>query len=345
MAYFNHFIMKELKVTKTFKLGLIFFISSLWLVLMRIAVSYMPFSDNVTSWLFSFLVQVIGMGLIPFLLYKQWIKGDVKEGFHLKSKIHPLNYVLAVVLGFLLYYLTIGVSLIYQNIIIMLGFKHITTGLGTIYSGWEVLVMQFITVAMMPAFFEEFLDRGLLMSVFRKEEDQKKVIIILAVIFALAHQNITQTGYTLMGGLVIAFMAVKTKSIWPGAIIHFINNGMSVIIDYSSQKQLPLGVLHEKFYDFLNQNILIIFVTWIATAFLIVYLLKLVAKLNYQKSEQKEQREIQMAESIYKLFGENNDTVVLPREKTRLWEYGMVMAAVALTFATTIFTFIWGVLR
>lgn len=332
-------------MTKTFKLGAIFFISVLWLVLMRIAVNFMNLSDNVTSWLFSFLVQVIGLGLIPLLLYKQWIRGDVTEDFHIKTKIHPLNYVLAIIIGFVLYYLTMGVSLIYQNILIMLGFTHITTGVGTIYSGWEVFAMQLITVAFMPAFFEEFVDRGLLMSVFRNEENEKKVIIILAIIFAFVHQNITQTGYTLVGGLVIAFMAVKTRSIWPGVIIHFINNGVSVVIDYTTQKQLPLGILYERFQDFMSRNILIIIATWIAAGFLIVYLLKLVAKLNHRKSEIQERKEIEMAESIYKLFGDGDTNEIVLPEKTRLWEYGMVLAGIVLAFATTIFTFIWGVLR
>lgn len=333
-------------MTKTFKLGAIFFISVVWLVLMRIVVNFLNFSDNVTSWLFSFLVQVIGLGLIPLLLYKQWIKdGDVKEDFYLKAKFHPLNYVLAVIIGFLLYYLTMGVSLIYQNILIMLGFTHITTGVGTIYSGWEVLAMQLITVAMMPAFFEEFVDRGLLMSVFRHEENEKRVIIILAVIFALVHQNITQTGYTLVGGLVIAFFAVKTRSIWPGVIIHFINNGISVIIDYSTQKQLPLGNLYDNFQNFMSRNILIIIATWVATGFLIAYLLKLVAKLNYRKSEVQEQKEIEMAESIYKLFGDSQLKERALPEKPKFWEYGLVLAGSVLALITTIFTFIWGVFR
>lgn len=333
-------------MTKTFKLGTIFFISVLWLVLVRIAVNFMNLSDNVLSWLFSFLVQVIGMGLIPLVLYKQWIKdGDIKQDFYLNKKIHPLNYVLAIIIGIVMYYLTMGVSLIYQSILIMLGFTHVTGSVGTIYSGWEVLAMQLITVAMMPAFFEEFVDRGLLMSVFRHEEDDKKVIIILAIIFALGHQNITQTGYTLVGGLVIAFMAVKTKSIWPGVIIHFINNGISVILDYSTQKNLSIGIWYEKFQSYMSKNILIIIATWIAAGFFIAYLLKLAARLNKSQILPKEVKQIEMSESISRLFGESDSQEIAMPTKPRLWEYGMVIAAVVLAFLTTIFTFIWGILR
>lgn len=332
-------------MTKTFKLGAIFFISTLWLVLMRIGVMYIPLSDNVTSWLFSILVQVIGMGIIPCLLYKKWIGGDIKKGFHMKTKVHPMTYVFAVLLGFLMYYATTGVSLIYQNILGMLGYTHNTTGVGTIYSGWEVFAMQLITVAMLPAFFEEFVDRGLLMNVFRNEKNDKLIIVVLALIFAFAHQNITQTGYTFVGGLVIAFLAVKTKSIWPGVIVHFINNGLSVLFDYSTQTNGFSGKIYKAYWAYLNTNILVVMASWIGVGFVIFYILKYVAKLNFKKQEQEDTQVIAMSESIYKLFGDTNNELYQVPTKTKLWEYGMIIAALTLSVATTIFTFIWGVLR
>ena len=114
-------------MTKTFKLGAIFFICVLWMVLIRIAVGFMNLSDNVLSWLFSFLVQCIGMGLIPFVLYKQWIKGSVKEDFHLQTKINPFILSYRRIAGIFAVLCNDGVSLIYQNLLILLGFKHVTT--------------------------------------------------------------------------------------------------------------------------------------------------------------------------------------------------------------------------
>lgn len=332
-------------MTKTFKLGAIFFISTLWLILMRIAVMYIPLSDNVTSWLFSFLVQIIGMGLIPILLYKKWIGGSIKEDFHMKKKIHPMTYLVAVLVGFLIYYATTGVSLIYQNILSLLGYVHNTTSVGTIYSGWEVLAMQIITVAMLPAFFEEFIDRGLLLSVFKNEKNDKLIIVLFALIFAFGHQNITQTGYTFFGGLVIAFFAVKTKNIWPGVIVHFINNGLSVIFNYSTQVGGYSGRIYEAYWTFLNQNILVVMASWIAVGFIIVYLLKFVAKINAKEKDNDEKKVVAMSESIYKLFGNRDNETYTPPTKTKLWEYGMIIAALTLSTLATIFTFIWGVIR
>lgn len=332
-------------MTKTFKLSAIVFISSLWFIAIRILANFISFSDNVTSWLFSFMTQFVGMGVIPFLLYKLWIKGDWKADFHVAKKIPAMNYGIAVVIGFLLYYLTMGVSMIYQSFLITLGFTHVTTGVGTIYSGWEVLAMELLTVAVMPALFEEFYNRGLLLSVF-DNESPRNIIIIMAVFFALFHQNIVQTGYTLVGGLIFVFMIIKTRSIWPGVIVHFINNGLSVIIDYSTQKGTYFGYIYQLYREFMYNNILIVFASWIAVAFAIIWLLKFMASLNKKQhdAEEQQKRLADMSQSIYKLFAPSVVEEKAPA-KTALWEYGLVIAAGVMSLAVTIFTFIWGLAR
>lgn len=334
-------------MTKTFKSGAIFFTTVLWLVIMRIVFGYLPMSDNASSWLFSFLVQVIGMGLIPLLLYKKFVGGDLKEAFYVKPKINPMNYVIVILIGFLLYYLTMGVSLIYQNIIRVLGFTHITTAPGTIYSGVEVLIMDLLTVAVLPAIFEELTDRGLVMTIFKHEKDERKVIVFMAIIFALCHQNITQTGYTFVGGLIFAFIAIKTKSILPGMIIHFINNGLSVLFSYSEQTGGAMGRLQDSFYSYLNSNFLAVFLSWAATAGLILALLFLIYKINPKKPvpELRQEPHYMNAESIYNIFGPQRPLIKPVEEKAEWWEYGMVIAAMVMAFLTTIFTFIWGVWR
>jgi membrane protease YdiL (CAAX protease family) len=334
-------------MTRTFKLSAIVFISALWFIAMRIVASFINLSDNASSWLFSFLTQVIGMGVIPFVLYKLWIKGDFKADFHISKKIPVMNYVIAVAIGFLLYYLTMGVSMIYQSFLISLGYTHVTTGVGTIYSGWEVLVMELLTVAVLPGFFEEFYNRGLLLTVFENEKDDRKVIIILAVFFALFHQNIVQTGYTLVGGLIFAFMIIKTRSIWPGVIVHFLNNAMSVIIDYSTQKGNYVGYVYEMYREFMYNNILIIFASWIAVAFVIAWLLKSMAAINKKQrmAEEEQKRLVDMSQSIYQLFGPAKSESQAVQKKTALWEYGLVIAAGVMCLAVTAFTFIWGLVR
>ncbi|MFW5780617.1 MAG: CPBP family intramembrane glutamic endopeptidase [Bacillota bacterium] len=334
-------------MTKTFKLGAIFFITILWQVLVRTFIGYLPLSDNGMSWLFSFLIQLVGMGFIPLMLYRLWIGNNIVEGFYLKKKLHPATYVIIFFVGILFFYGTIGVSSMSRNILELFGYTRITTNVGTIYSGWEVLVMQILTVAILPAFFEEFTNRGLIMRIFEHEKNDTKVIFILAIIFALFHQNIIQTIYTFVGGLVLAYMAVKTRNIWPAIIVHFMNNFMSVLTDYSSQTGGVIYDVYSKVLSIMSQDAFVLFASWIVTGLLIAGLLRLMARLNKKNLEQEKQTQIpsdDIYQDIYSVF-QKEQKKSQPSHKVKLWEYGMVIAAGVMAFSATVFTFIWGVLR
>ena len=46
------------------------------------------------------------------------------------------------------------------------------------------------------------------------------------------HGNLVQIPFAFLAGLIIGFVVVETGSFWSGVIIHFINNLMSVGLDY-----------------------------------------------------------------------------------------------------------------
>lgn len=336
-------------MTKTAKNCAIFFITTLWLVVWRIVFSFLNLSDNVTNWLFSIVVQIFGMGVIPLTLYKLWVKEDVISGFYLKVKLPPAVYVLAVVLGLLLAYLTTGVSLIWQNMLIFLGFTHVNSA-GTIYSDAGVLVMEIVTTAMLPAIFEELTDRGLAIRMLRGIEDDKTVMILVAVLFGLAHQNIMQTGYAFVGGLVFAYLALKTRSIIPGMIIHFINNFLNVIGGYSSQHNGFYAAIEDKINAFIGEHFFLAILTWIAVAFIIVGILRYIAGLTKQ-----EEREKPPEDSVYyypnkmqyvdDLFGSGAKRDLTKDSAPAWYEYAFLYGSAVMMIATTLFTFMWGVWR
>ncbi len=333
-------------MTKTAKISAIFFINTLFLVLMRIIFGFVNLSDNVANWLFSFLVQIIGMGVIPMVLFKFWVKEDILTGFSIKIKIPPLTYVLAVVLGFLVSYLTTGVSVIWQMILRLLGYTHINS-VGTIYSSAGVLVMELITTALLPGIFEEITDRGLVLRLYRGVENEKMVIIMTGILFGLAHQNIVQTGYAFVGGMIFGFLALRTKSIIPGMIIHFMNNALSVISGYSEQTGGLYSQIEGIVYNFINNYFFIAIITWVATAALIIVILKFIAKI--QPKEEKKEDDVfffpNKVQYVDDLFGTGLKKDISLKEKTHWSEYAFLYGAIALTALTTIFTFLWGLWR
>ena len=102
---------------------------------------------------------------------------------------------------------------------------------GSIDAGSDPSVLlYFLTVAILPAFAEEFAFRGILMGVLRPYSEGLAILVSSAM-FALMHGNFVQLPFTFCCGLVFAFIDIKTNSMLPSIIVHFFNNALSVLFD------------------------------------------------------------------------------------------------------------------
>lgn len=91
-------------------------------------------------------------------------------------------------------------------------------------------VIMYMTVALSPAFAEEFLFRGVVYGNLRPF-GRTQAVLISALTFALMHQNIGQLFYTFVAGIAMALMYELTGSIWCGIFFHLLNNEISVITE------------------------------------------------------------------------------------------------------------------
>lgn len=89
------------------------------------------------------------------------------------------------------------------------------------------LVLLFFTLAVIPAFVEEFLFRGLVLSNLLPY-GRTTAILASGLLFGIMHQDVSQLFYATVAGIVLGFVYVKTQSIWPGVLLHFCNNFRSV---------------------------------------------------------------------------------------------------------------------
>ena len=95
----------------------------------------------------------------------------------------------------------------------------------------EDLVFLHLSLALVPAFCEEFLFRGLICA--RLLPYGKTVAVVgSAVLFGLMHGNLGQLFYTTVAGVMLGWCFVETRSIWPGVIAHMLNNLMGVLSSY-----------------------------------------------------------------------------------------------------------------
>ena len=93
--------------------------------------------------------------------------------------------------------------------------------------GYEI-VLNFIVIAVVPGFCEEFLFRGAILENCLPF-GRSNAIMISSLLFALMHQNIEQFLYTFVAGIVLGMVYERTGSIWNCTLLHILNNFVSVL--------------------------------------------------------------------------------------------------------------------
>ena len=100
-------------------------------------------------------------------------------------------------------------------------------------------VLSFIATAVVPAFCEEFLFRGLVTCQLLPY-GKTTAVLGSALLFGLIHQNPSQFFYATVAGVVLALAVIESGSVWVGVIIHLINNLISVMGEVFYNR-LPYG--------------------------------------------------------------------------------------------------------
>lgn len=89
------------------------------------------------------------------------------------------------------------------------------------------IVLQVLTVAVIPAFVEELLFRGVILSNLLPY-GRTSALVASAVLFGLMHQNAGQLFFATVAGLVFGILYLKLRTIWAPVLLHFINNFYAV---------------------------------------------------------------------------------------------------------------------
>ena len=83
-----------------------------------------------------------------------------------------------------------------------------------------------LIMGLLPAICEELTFRGFILSGLRHTGHKWRAILLSALFFAVTHQLLQQSIWAFILGTMLAFVAVQTGSIWPGLLIHLINNSL-----------------------------------------------------------------------------------------------------------------------
>ncbi|MFO0758497.1 MAG: ABC transporter permease subunit/CPBP intramembrane protease [Byssovorax sp.] len=97
--------------------------------------------------------------------------------------------------------------------------------------GGKPFFVLLLVTALTPAICEELLFRGMLVSGLRRL-GTPAAVVISALLFGIAHASIYRLLPTFFLGSVLALARLRSRSILPGMLIHFANNGIAVGLLY-----------------------------------------------------------------------------------------------------------------
>ena len=186
------------------------------------------FTSGQGAFLALILLQIM-IFLLPAVLYCKLRSSNFSEKLRLNA-IAPDKLPVTVLATFVL---LLGTALL-KLLISSLGLSQESYNLYsyTVPEGSGILSTLYVVVvfAVIPAITEEFVFRG----VMQAEYEEYGILISLVVpsfLFSMLHGSITAFIVYFFAGMVLAFTAYLTKSIFATAIIHIINNVFSIFVE------------------------------------------------------------------------------------------------------------------
>ena len=193
--------------------------------------SFTGFSDNggdVYIYL-NYLVSPVAITIALFVVTK-FARQPLRRSLLVKmppgaaAKWCAVAVLLAFGLLFSLSWLNIG----FEKLIRWLGYKPAPSYFPDL-SGGRVALALFV-MAVLPALFEEVLFRGAVLQSIKEETGHLNAVLLCGMCFALYHASALQTIYQFVCGCAFALLTIRSRSLVPGIIAHFLNNAVIIIL-------------------------------------------------------------------------------------------------------------------
>lgn len=178
--------------------------------------------------------QILFLGLCTWLITRWSVRRTGRKAFlRLEAPSQPARN-----LGF-----AFVIVLVAQPVIMALAWLNLQFPFSESYLSFEKTQMDMIEnylrsdhvflftlfhVAVVPSICEEILFRGYVLRNFEKSMATGAAIVLSGLLFGLYHIRLTQLIPLAVLGMLLAWMTIRTGSIWPAVMAHFANNGSAV---------------------------------------------------------------------------------------------------------------------
>lgn len=166
--------------------------------------------------------------LIPSVVFLYNRKKHIQETL----RFNKIDVVTLVALTVITYTLLPVMSFINMLSMVFVKNRISDTVTGVVTS--KPLIVGIFVVAILPAFVEEILCRGILYNNHRKV-DVKKAIILNGILFGLLHGNFNQFAYAFVMGMIFSLLVEATDTVISTIWCHFLINGNSIVASFISK--------------------------------------------------------------------------------------------------------------
>lgn len=148
-----------------------------------------------------------------------------KQVFPVRCK--PKYYLIALLLVFGLMFSLSSVNGYLVQLLEMMGYTPRSSTLPDL-SGWGI-VWAVLVIALLPAVAEEALFRGVMANNMADDAGTVRTVFLVGFAFALYHGSVEQTVYQFICGCLFTLLALRSGSVLPSVLIHFLNNALILI--------------------------------------------------------------------------------------------------------------------
>ena len=180
--------------------------------------------DSPVASYISIAVSPIAIAVMSLIFFRV-TRMPVKELIPIKTK--PKYFIIGLLLIFGLLFSLNSLNDLLVKLFELMGYKR-KLGLPD-FSGWNV-VPALIVIALLPAVAEEVLFRGIILNCSENHTGSVAAIFLSGFCFSLYHASVEQTVYQFICGCMFAFLAIRSRSVVPSMIIHFLNNAVIIIL-------------------------------------------------------------------------------------------------------------------
>ncbi|MBQ7452719.1 MAG: CPBP family intramembrane metalloprotease [Clostridia bacterium] len=185
--------------------------------------------NGIFSFVYAFIVEAIFAFSVALVCLIK--KRDFIPATGVNKPVNAKMFVICIVISLVCLFGLGRVSDFFIDILSYFGYHTQTSSL-QVKTVLDLLKYTFL-VAVLPAFCEELLFRGLILNGLRKY-GAKVAIFFSAFAFMIMHGSPDQTVHQFILGVIFGFIVYYTRNIWLTIIIHFFNNFIVLVITFIS---------------------------------------------------------------------------------------------------------------